>query len=213
LTIHSLCLKNKREKKDETFVQGEWERFLDDHSFCLKFSGGRFYVITDADYQAAIYENPNQSQVAGNVGYALPPAGPDGLIKLNMWTWSLGMSAFSKQKEAAWFFLLWATAPRTMVEATLKSENYNPTRRSIWQHPKVVEKTAKWGSTPGQYREIVEAMYTKYGEVAWTPNPDVTTLGEIWAAALRQAYGGKAVKQALDEAAQKINVLMAKWRR
>jgi multiple sugar transport system substrate-binding protein len=177
------------------------------------FAAGKFYEVNDCDFFAATYENPAQSQVVGKVGYALPPAGPDGMIRSNMWTWSLGMSAFSKHKEAAWLFLSWATASKTMLEATMKFENFNPTRRSIWQHPKVVEKTAKWGSKPGQYRDIVEAMYTKYGEVVWAPNPDVTTVGDMWAEALHQAYKGRDVKQALGEAAKKIDDFMRKWRK
>ncbi len=189
-----------------------WEHYTWE-DITQNFAAGKFYEILDADLFASLYDNPTTSRVAGKVGYSLPPAGPDGTIKSNMWTWSLGMSTFSKQKEAAWLFLLWATAPRTILEATLKFENFNPTRRSVWQHPHVVEKTAQWGSKPGQYREIFEALSTKYGEVAWTPNPDVTTLGDIWAEALRQAYKGQDVQQALDGAAEKIDALMAKWRR
>ncbi|BER91478.1 extracellular solute-binding protein [Atrimonas thermophila] len=177
------------------------------------FAAGRFYEITDCDFFAATYENPNQSVVAGKVGYALPPKGPDGTIKSNMWTWSLGMSSLSKHKEAAWLFLQWATAPMTMLDATLKYDNFNPTRKSVWEHPAVIEKTMKWGTKPGEYRELVDAMYAQYGDVAWTPNPDVTTVGDIWAEALHEAYEGKkTVEQALNDAAAKINEFMAKWR-
>jgi multiple sugar transport system substrate-binding protein len=177
------------------------------------FASGRFFMINDCDFFAATYENPAQSQVVGKIGYALPPAGPDGLIKSNMWTWSLGMSSFSKHKEAAWLFLLWATAPRTMLDASLELDNFNPTRQSVWENPGVVEKTMKWGSKPGEYREVVDAMYTKYGDVAWTPNPDVTAVGDMWAEALHQAYEGKDVKEALDDAAKKIDKFMEKWRK
>ena len=178
------------------------------------FAAGRFYEITDCDFFAATYENPAQSVIAGNVGYALPPAAPDGSIVSNMWTWSLGISSLSRYKEAAWLFLLWATAPQTMLDGTLKYDNFNPTRKSVWEHPGVVEKTMEWGTKPGEYREIVDAMYAKYGDIQWTPNPDVTTVGDYWCEALHEAYEGKkTVDQALDDAAAKINEFMAKWKK
>jgi maltose-binding protein MalE len=56
-------------------------------------------------------------------------------------------------------------------------------------------------------------MYAQYGDVAWTPNPDVTTVGDIWAEALHEAYEDKkTVEEALNDAAAKINEFMAKWR-
>jgi len=124
------------------------------------------------------------------------------------------MSSLSRHKEAAWLFLLWATAPQTMLDGTLKYDNFNPTRKSVWENPAVIEKTMKWGTKPGEYREIVDAMYAKYGDIRWTPNPDVTAIGDIWAEALHEAYENKkSVDQALDDAAVKINEFMAKWKK
>lgn len=178
------------------------------------FAAGRFYMVTDCDFFAATYENPRQSVVAGKVGYALPPAGPDGRIASNMWTWSLGISAKSKHKEAAWLFLLWATSKEAMLDGTLNYDNFNPTRKSVWENPAVVAKTKPWGTRANEYRDLVDAMYAQYGDIRWTPNPDVTTVGDIWCEALHEAYEGKkTVKQALDVAAEKINQFMAKWRK
>jgi len=57
-------------------------------------------------------------------------------------------------------------------------------------------------------------MYAKYGDIRWTPNPDVTTVGDFWAEALHEAYEGKKpVDQALDDAAAKINEFMKKWKK
>ena len=124
------------------------------------------------------------------------------------------MSSFSKYKEAAWLFLLWATAPQTMLDGTLIHDNFNPTRKSVWENPAVIEKTMKWGTEPGQYRKIVDDMYAMYGDIRWTPNPDVTTVGDIWAEALHEAYEGKKpVEQALEDAAAKINEWMTKGKK
>jgi len=53
------------------------------------------------------YEDETQSAVAGKVGYALPPAGPDGLCRSGIWLWQLSMNKASQHKTAAWLFLNW----------------------------------------------------------------------------------------------------------
>lgn len=177
------------------------------------FAAGRFYMYNDCDFFAASYEDSEKSVVAGKVGYALPPAGPDGRIVSNMWTWSLAMSSLSKHKTAAWLFLQWATARKTMMDSTLKHDNFNPTRRSIWNDPQVVAKITPWGSRPGEYKEVVDLLYDKYGDIRWTPNPDVTTVGDLWADALHEAYANqKTAEKALNDSAKRINRVMRKWR-
>ena len=69
--------------------------------------------------------------IAGKVGYTLIPAGPGGKTQAGLFTWSLGLSKATKNKEAAWLFLQWATAQRTLLNATLSYRNYNPSRASI----------------------------------------------------------------------------------
>jgi len=54
-------------------------------------------------------EDPSFSKVAGKVGYAPAPVGKAGL-KAYGWTWLLGMPSAAKNKEAAWYFLQWATS-------------------------------------------------------------------------------------------------------
>ncbi len=177
------------------------------------FAAGRFYMYNDCDFFAASYEDPKKSEIAGKVGYALPPAGPDGRIVSNMWTWSLGISSLSHHKEAAWLFLEWATSRNIMIESTVKYDNFNPTRLSIWNDPKVIEKIKNWGAYPGEYRKNVKMLYEKLGDIRWTPNPDVTTVGDIWCDALHAAYSRTAsVKDALHDSAQTINRVMKKWR-
>lgn len=177
------------------------------------YAAGRIYMYNDCDFFAATYENPAKSTIAGKSGYALPPAGPDGRIASNLWTWALGMSALSRHKEAAWLFLQWATSYHSMIDATVKHDNFNPTRKSIWEHPDVANMVKNWGAYPGQYAENVNLMLTKYGDIRWTPNPDVTAVGDIWCDALHEAYARqKTVEQALKDSTRGINRVMRKWR-
>jgi multiple sugar transport system substrate-binding protein len=171
------------------------------------FLAGRFAMWFDANHQAAAFENPSKSRVAGKVGYLLPPPGPDGQIKSSTWVWSLAMNAASKQKEAAWRFLAWATS-RDVLQRTVPYENINPTRRSVWEDPKTVEAT-NWDQ--GEYRRTAQLLLSKYARIRWTPSTYVTQAGDRWAAALQEIYEGKrTAEQALKDAAEDINKMVGK---
>lgn len=94
-------------------------------------------MIADADFFAANYEDPAKSKVAGKVGYALVPAGPGGKSYAGLWTWALGINKATKNKEAAWLFVEWATSQRTLLNATVGYRNYNPSRQSVTNDPRV----------------------------------------------------------------------------
>jgi len=171
------------------------------------FLSGRFAMWFDANHQAAAFENPAKSRVAGKVGYLLPPAGPDGQIRSSTWVWSLAMNAASKNKDAAWRFLAWATS-KDMLQRTVPYENINPTRRSVWEDPKTVEAT-NWDR--GEYRRTAQLLLSKYARIRWTPSTYVTQAGDRWAAALQEIYeGNRTAEQALKDAAEDINQMMRK---
>ncbi|CAN5560309.1 extracellular solute-binding protein [soil metagenome] len=65
-----------------------------------------------------IADDPNASQVAGNVGYAVSPAGPQRRASM-IGCQGTGINAASGNKEAAWDYLQWWQSPETqqaMVE-------------------------------------------------------------------------------------------------
>jgi multiple sugar transport system substrate-binding protein len=171
------------------------------------FLSGRLAMWFDANHQAAAFEDPNKSQVAGKVGYLLPPPGPDGQIRSSTWLWSLAMNSASKNKDAAWKFLAWATS-KELLQRTVPYENINPTRKSVWQDPKTVEVT-NWAQ--GEYRRTAEQLLSKYAKIRWTPSIYVTQAGDRWAAALQEIYaGGKTTEEALKDAAADIDRMVGK---
>jgi multiple sugar transport system substrate-binding protein len=149
------------------------------------FTAGQAGMIVDADFFAANYEDPKKSKVAGKVGYALIPSGPSGKPYAGLWTWALGISKATKNKEAAWLFVQWATAQRTLLTATIDYRNYNPSRASIMNDPRVQEIMGSWGG--GSYLKVV-AKNLESARVAWTPQPERTRLGDIWARSLHEIY-------------------------
>lgn len=73
------------------------------------FSAGKTaMMINFSDTSDAVIGS--SSQVAGKVGFAALPAGPTGKSTPNLGGWGLAVSAKSKQQQAAFDFIAWATS-------------------------------------------------------------------------------------------------------
>jgi sorbitol/mannitol transport system substrate-binding protein len=97
--------------------------------------GAMFY---DATSFGGVLETPSQSKVAGNVGYVFAPTAvtPNGSHWL--WAWSLGLVNSSKNKDAAFQFITWATSTPylNLAGKTFGWANVPPgTRTSLYQNP------------------------------------------------------------------------------
>jgi ABC-type glycerol-3-phosphate transport system substrate-binding protein len=166
-----------------------------------RFAAGQAGMYPDCDFFAATYEDPRKSKVAGKVGYALMPHGPAGNTYSGLFTWSLGMSSATKNKGAAWLFIQWATSPRTLLNATVEYQNYNPTRISVMNDPRTQKVMGGWGN--GTYMKVAQENL-KTARIAWVPEPERPRLGDIWARALQEMYFKRltpeeAMKRATDE--------------
>ena len=83
-------------------------------------------------------ETPETSKVAGNVGYVNAPTAVTQNGSHWLWAWSLGLVNSSKNKDAAFQFLTWATNSQylTLAGKTFGWANVPPgTRASIYQNP------------------------------------------------------------------------------
>jgi multiple sugar transport system substrate-binding protein len=149
------------------------------------FTADQAGMIVDADFFAANYEDPKKSKVAGKVAYALIPAGPAGKTYSGLWTWALGISNATKNKTAAWLFVQWATAQQTLLNATIDYRNYDPSRASITNDPRVQDVMGSWGG--GSYLKTV-AKNLETARVAWVPEPERVRIGDLWARALHEIY-------------------------
>jgi ABC-type glycerol-3-phosphate transport system substrate-binding protein len=170
------------------------------------FTAGQAGMYPDCDFFAQTYEDPKKSKVAGKVGYAQLPPGPAGRTYSGLWTWALGMSKATKNKEAAWYFIQWATSPRTLLNATLEFRNYNPSRASVMNDPRTQKVLGSWGN--GAYVKTVQENL-KTARVAWVPNPERVRLGDIWARALHEIYFKRlSAEEALKRADNEINKIL-----
>ncbi len=102
------------------------------------FQTGKCAMWIDATVAASFVTNPDESQVADNVGFALAP--DNGLGKRGnwLWAWSLAIPAGTQQAEAAQKFIAWATS-KEYLELVAEEEgwaNVPPgTRASLYENP------------------------------------------------------------------------------
>jgi multiple sugar transport system substrate-binding protein len=94
---------------------------------------GASAMIFDADI-LGYFMNGGDNKEKGNIGYA-PFAAKAGASAPtpNVWIWSLAMSNFSANKDAAWYFMQWASSSEHGLFGAQKMDFVNPVRASVWK--------------------------------------------------------------------------------
>lgn len=167
------------------------------------FAAGNYAQYMDCDFFNALYDDPDKSQVAGNVGFAHCPHAEDMDPFSSMWTWALAMSSQAQDKNAAWYFLQWATMKEQMTVATVEGRNYNPTRASVFNDEAVQATMGEWAN--GTYLPVVLANLDGYAQLGWSPQPEQTFLSTRWDQAIQEIWAGDDAQTALDAAKADID--------
>jgi multiple sugar transport system substrate-binding protein len=171
------------------------------YELALDFASGEYGLLVDSDHYVAYFENPRRSSIAGKVRYALPPAGPGGVRRPNMWMWSMVMNARSAAPDAAWEFMRWAGSPQFLTQAALQG-NMNPTRRTTWADAEFAARAGQWH----EFREVAMTLVEDLGQVLVTPAVNYIEVARRWTRALREAYQGEgSLERCLGEAASDID--------
>ena len=174
------------------------------YELAIDFAHGKYGLLVDSDHYVAYFENPRLSDQVGKIQYALPPAGPGGMRRPNMWMWSIVMNGRSAVPDAAWEFMQWATSSQFLTEAALQG-NMNPTRRSTWADPGFAARASQWHGFPAVAMELVDEL----AEVRVTPAVNYIEVARRWTRALREAYQGReSVEACLAAAATDIDRLV-----
>lgn len=90
------------------------------------FMQGKVAMVKNWPYMYAMAKDPSQSKVSENFAVAIQPAGKE--QSTAAWTWGFGISSSSKNKDAAWKFIQWATSSEML--ANLGIANSNPVPRT-----------------------------------------------------------------------------------
>lgn len=107
------------------------------------FNQGRCGMWIDATVAASFVTNPNDSEVADSVGFALAPNFEGVDKKANwLWAWALAIPAGTEQADAAKQFIEWATS-KNYIELVAENEgwaNVPPgARTSLYETPEYQE--------------------------------------------------------------------------
>jgi multiple sugar transport system substrate-binding protein len=175
------------------------------YELALDFARGRYGLIVDSDHYVAYFEDPKTSSLAGEIAYALPPVGPDGARRPNLWTWSLVVNAHARDATSAWRFVEWASSKEFLLRSAFEG-NMNPTRTSIWDDGRFREHARSWGD----FYDVARRLIEREAFVLVTPTPGYLRIAGRWVEALLDAYTGRLdVPEALAGAAADIQTLVA----
>ncbi len=163
---------------------------------------GASATIYDADI-LGYFMNGGDNKERGNLGYhAFAPNPAAKAPTPNVWIWSLAINSASSQKDAAWYFMQWASSTEHDMFGARKMDFVNPVRASVWKDPEFRAQIAK--SYPG-YLEQYEAS-SPGAKIYFTAQPlffDVTTQ---WAETLQKMVAKEVpVDEGLDQLAASID--------
>lgn len=159
---------------------------------------GRVGMIIESSIQAGTLEDPEKSTVVGNVGYAVPPAGPGGNFP-DLKTYGYFISSFSQNPGAAAEFVTWATGQRVQRYAFDEYNFAAITRNSVMEEA--------FDEAPF-FQAIRDAMDVGYQYYL----PPIAELGQLYTTtsdAVSNALAGtQTPEDALNEANERIKGFM-----
>lgn len=158
------------------------------------FQQGKVAFFIDASLFGPGYEDPEKSQVVGKVGYAPLPKTAKGSMT-GHWMWGLGIPANSKNKEAAWYFIQWATSKD--VEPRIGTKTGGAPRITTWDN--------------SVYTSALNPDYVKAVKTAMQTSRPTAVFYEGWKEiaimivdAVQEMYGGKEPATACEDLQNKI---------
>jgi multiple sugar transport system substrate-binding protein len=162
---------------------------------------GASAMIFDADI-LGYFMNGGDNRERGNIAYAAFKPNPAAQAPTpNAWIWSLAMSSASRQKDAAWAFMQWASGTEHGLFGARKMDFVNPVRASVWKDEEFRARIAR--SYPG-YIEQYDAS-APGSKIYFTPQPLFFNLTTEWAASLQRMVTKEVpVDEGLDRLAESV---------
>lgn len=163
---------------------------------------GASAMIYDADI-LGYFMNGAGNKEAGNIGYApITPNPAASAPTPNVWIWSLAMSNFSRQKDAAWYLMQWASGMEHGMFGARKMDFVNPVRASVWADTEFRDRIGK--SYPG-YVEQFDAS-APGSKIYFTAQPLFENLTTEWSSSLQKMVAKEVpVDEGLDQLAASVD--------
>lgn len=168
------------------------------------FSQGQSGAWPDGLNFAAPLEDATKSKVAGKVMYALFP----GADKVKPYSGTaidaLAINPFSKNKEAAWLFIAWATSRASILRLSIEG-SFIGTRLSIYSDPEYL----KAQTLPKSWVDAVLGSIES-GRPQLPQIKDVTQFRDIFGVALTKMIEGGDAKTQLEAATKEFEPVLKK---
>lgn len=155
-------------------------------------------AITFEDF-AVLIDDPLRSLVTGKMAYSVNPSGPNGSYSSYIGD-GIGISKFSRNPQAAWLWLQWATATGTqMMLVADELARYVPSRTSAKNSAFVQNLIATPTYDPVRVSQEILAS----GQIGFTvPFKGSSDAADVIARSIFDAYTGSSSAQAALDAAQ-----------
>jgi multiple sugar transport system substrate-binding protein len=129
------------------------------------FTSGSGAMWVESGIAAATILDPEQSQVADDVGFAVVPAGEAG-SRPYAYGWIMSIPPNAPNRDAAWLFIQWATSPEMCLDALLAG--VPSPRASAWESEEFAE------NDPNP--ELTQAMIASLAVATGRMNPDIVNV-------------------------------------
>lgn len=167
------------------------------------FMQGRAAMWLDGIGFAVPVEDKTKSRVAGRTKYVMQPMGPKAQ-HAGSFSDGMGVSAFTKKKEAAFLYTQWATS-KAMAARQLQGGFGAPGRTAVYSDPQVLAGTT---SSKDVVQAIVEC--SKIGRPSLPVVIPVTEFRDIFGIALTNMINGAEVKPELAKATEQFTPILEK---
>jgi len=166
------------------------------------FMQGQVGIYYDGVNFANQFEDPSKSKIAGKVGYAVLPAGPVSHVAPTF-TNAMAVSAQSRNKEAAYYFMQWATNKQNFKRELLSGVGV--ARMSTWDDPEVLAK-------PKMPRDWYTAYLgcLKIGRAGLPEIMDVTQYRDIIGVGIQKAIEGAKPADVVAQAHKEFQEMLDK---
>ena len=142
---------------------------------------GKAAMMWDADRGGYTQNVKGASAEAGNLAFSGIPL-PEGITvqRSNLWTWSMGMNAYSKNKGAAWYFLQYFTMPEFMLYSGTEGACTDTPRQSVMNSKAYIDIVSEAEGYLKSFEEV-----SANASIFFTPQPYFFETTTMWAEVLQ----------------------------
>lgn len=176
---------------------------------CLQqFSQGKTAIWYDDTVFAGSVLDQATPEVEPNVAFAMAPTGPSGLASGWLWSWGLGVTASSKNQDAAWKFISWVTSEDYIKLAGEEAgwDSIPPgSRTSTYEIPEYTEAASRYADLTIKSIDAANPLQptvdpVPYTGVQYVQIPEFVDIGDFVS---QQVAGAISGTQTVDEALEK----------